>query len=605
MKRLLLFLLLILSVTLKPTKAQYYSDRPLEMNFEQTDFFFDPTFVNPYGTKYFSSASVLMFDQPLVDIQRNPANLSRFHRDTLPSNFFYLDMRNSREIVSNYWGGIIPCYDGYRPNYWYYYTSNRKEVTPLMSVAYLSRLPILNKSITLGITYQVITQGEGYYAIPYDIYRNMAGRDVYGVAYEGTQGYDIVDRFSGSDEMYHEGHSVNFFLAWELSDVLALGLKTSTFVFDREGSFGTSNLWTQQINYQSFWKMHEKRTQDYNHWDYSIGLNYKSNKNRVGIYTGILMGTVRQLMTRDDESMSKYGEEGTTNWSDYQSWYLSDQEWDHKGTNIYAGLQWEREIRDDLRFRFLYQFSTTKQDLILNSTIESESENEYTYSSTSYLYESESYGLVHDFRVGTGNRVITANNLSSALTCSISPKQKLRVGAIYGYRTQFTQTNERVDAFSESYYYSHWESDTDFSTWENYQKAIEEKTIKWKFDSRLRSIHIPVIYEYDINNRLNILFGINRTMNFWLIENSTLILYDYRERVNNDVTLIEHMTGESITEPRERFSIVNTNILVGIILSPSKMFSIQLLVSPGFEKSSLVNEYHSGVQVWLSMSLRL
>jgi hypothetical protein len=514
-------------------------------------------------------------------------------------------MRNSREIVSNYWGGIIPCYDGYRPNYWYYYTSNRKEVTPLMSVAYLSRLPILNKSITLGITYQVITQGEGYYAIPYDIYRNMAGRDVYGVAYEGTQGYDIVDRFSGSDEMYHEGHSVNFFLAWELSDVLALGLKTSTFVFDREGSFGTSNLWTQQINYQSFWKMHEKRTQDYNHWDYSIGLNYKSNKNRVGIYTGILMGTVRQLMTRDDESMSKYGEEGTTNWSDYQSWYLSDQEWDHKGTNIYAGLQWEREIRDDLRFRFLYQFSTTKQDLILNSTIESESENEYTYSSTSYLYESESYGLVHDFRVGTGNRVITANNLSSALTCSISPKQKLRVGAIYGYRTQFTQTNERVDAFSESYYYSHWESDTDFSTWENYQKAIEEKTIKWKFDSRLRSIHIPVIYEYDINNRLNILFGINRTMNFWLIENSTLILYDYRERVNNDVTLIEHMTGESITEPRERFSIVNTNILVGIILSPSKMFSIQLLVSPGFEKSSLVNEYHSGVQVWLSMSLRL
>jgi hypothetical protein len=65
------------------------------------------------------------------------------------------------------------------------------------------------------------------------------------------------------------------------------------------------------------------------------------------------------------------------------------------------------------------------------------------------------------------------------------------------------------------------------------------------------------------------------------------------------------MTGERITEPRERFSIVNTSILGGVTLYPSKMFGIQLIVSPGFEKSSLVNEYRKGVQVWLSMNLRL
>jgi len=598
------FLILITAIPVI-AQAQYYSDRPLEMNFEQTDFFFSPSFVNPYGVKYFSSASVLTFDQPLVDIQRNPANLSRFHRDTLPSNYFYLDMRNSREIVTNNWGGFYPCYYGYRPNYWYYNTSNRKEITPLISIAYLSRLPFLKKSISIGATYQVITQGEEYYFIPYDIYRNMAGMDINGFAYEGTQGYDIVDRFSGSDEMYHEGHSVNLFLAWDLSEVLVLGLKTSMFVFDREGSFGTNNMWTQQINYQSYWKMLESRTQSYKHWDYSLGLNYTTKKSRVGIHAGLLTGSVRQLMGRDDESMSKYGEQGTTNWSDYQNWYLSDQDWDHKGANIYAGLIWEREIREDLNFRFMYQFSLGKQDLVLNSTIESESENEYYYSSNSYLYESEGYGIMHDFRDGTGNREVIANNISSAFTWSISDKQKIKIGAIYGYRTQLTETSESVDAFSESYYYYHSESDTYNSTYENYQKTIEEKTINWKYDTRLRSIQIPVIYEHDINDRFNILLGVNRTMNFWLIENSTLILYDYRERTYNNETLIEHMTGERITEPRERFSIVNTSILGGVTLYPSKMFGIQLIVSPGFEKSSLVNEYRKGVQVWLSMNLRL
>jgi len=62
-------------------QAQYRSDRPLEMSFEQSEFFFSPSFLNPLGAEHFQRASVLTSDDPLNALERNPANLSDFDRD--------------------------------------------------------------------------------------------------------------------------------------------------------------------------------------------------------------------------------------------------------------------------------------------------------------------------------------------------------------------------------------------------------------------------------------------------------------------------------------------------------------------------------------------
>jgi hypothetical protein len=178
------------------------------------------------------------------------------------------------------------------------------------------------------------------------------------------------------------------------------------------------------------------------------------------------------------------------------------------------------------------------------------------------------------------------------------------MGAIVGVRQQNTETSERADAFSESYSKSHYEYYSNIQNYEYYNKTIEDKTINWEFTSRLRSLQVPVIYEYTINNKFEMLLGINRIMNFWKIENTSLILYDYRERVNNDQILIEEMTGERITEPKERLSIITTSVLGGITFSPSKFFSVRFLASPGFEKNSLLDEKQVGMQFWISMSFR-
>ena len=210
MKRLIL--LGIVTLLWVNGNAQYYGDRPLEMTFEQSEFFFSPLYVNPYGTHNFGKSSVLAMEHPLLNLQRNPSNVSNFKVDSVSPNYFYVDFRNSLTVSDGGYAGIYPLVYDYAPRYNYYYSSKRNEVSPLLSLAYLTQLPVLNNTISLGATYQVITQGERYYAIPYDIYRSNAGKTYDGYSYANTEEYTINDRFSGADEMYHEGHSVNLFL---------------------------------------------------------------------------------------------------------------------------------------------------------------------------------------------------------------------------------------------------------------------------------------------------------------------------------------------------------------------------------------------------------
>jgi hypothetical protein len=217
---------------------------------------------------------------------------------------------------------------------------------------------------------------------------------------------------------------------------------------------------------------------------------------------------------------------------------------------FYSGLQWNKMLKQDLHLRLMYNFSRLTQDLGLGSSIESESENEYYSESSDYLYESGGYSNMFDDRSGHGDRTISNHTIQSALNWQV--------------------VNEH--------------------THEYYRLTEEDKTINWEFRSRLRSLQIPVMYQYDINPRFDLLVGINRTMNFWKIENTTLVLYDYRRRVENDEILIETMTGERISEPDERISATNTNFLVGITFSPVSDISVQFLASPGIEDHSLVDE---------------
>lgn len=599
----LLSLASLLSMPIHAT-GQYYSDRPLEMSFEQSDLFFTPSFINPLGAGQFNNAMLLTSDHPLSELQRNPALTGNMPEDSAAGNFLYVDFGGNHNIERQSYYGIFPRYP--MPGYWHHHSPVRPELTPLFSAAYIASPEALNNNLHIGLTYQLITQGERYYAIPYDIYKNVAGRSLDGSTYAGMESYSIEDRYSGADEMYHEGHAINGFASWQFSDAFRLGFKASRFVFERDGSMGSNNVWSQQIEYRSHWKVSELRRQDYGHWDFSLGMVYVRGRDNLGIQGGLLRGTASQQMNRDDDSKSLYGQPGQSQYSNYQSWYVSDQSWEHKGNTLYGNFLWSRQVHEGLDFRFLYAISSLKTDIALGSAIESESENAYYYTwNTNHLNESSGFSKMHDFRHGAGERSLTVHRAGAALSWQLSPGQKLSFAAVFGSRLQNTKTREEVDAFSEMENRWRYVQQNGERVYESYNKVVEDKTINWEYDTRLRSIQIPLIYEFLAGERFDVMAGISRTMNFWRTENETLILYDYRERVTLQETKIEHMTGERIVEPRERLSVVNTSLIGGVAFSPAPAFRIQLIISPGMEKNSLRDEYNGHVNVLLGMGLKL
>ena len=121
-----LAILLILGIPL--ANAQYWGERVLEKSFEHSGFFFRPSFVNPYGIGGFGSVAPGLIDEPLLNLQVNPAFLAA---DSIDSQYAYINFRSTQEIQERdtY---FYPCYDALAGSrslhiyYPHYYAESRK-----------------------------------------------------------------------------------------------------------------------------------------------------------------------------------------------------------------------------------------------------------------------------------------------------------------------------------------------------------------------------------------------------------------------------------------------------------------------------------------------
>ena len=162
--KLLISLCLLLALSTMSLHAQYYGERVLEKSFEQTEFFFTPTPLTPYGIGGFRSVSPTIFEDPLSRLAVNPAF---FSIDTLKDHYAYLDFRSVSEIrsMSNPYYYPMASYRvavdlAFAPYPRYYYDT-RKELQPVFSGAYLTRpLPSLLPRFYAGVTYQALFQDD-------------------------------------------------------------------------------------------------------------------------------------------------------------------------------------------------------------------------------------------------------------------------------------------------------------------------------------------------------------------------------------------------------------------------------------------------------------
>jgi hypothetical protein len=594
--RTLLFLLLILPLELH---AQYYGERVLEKGFEQTDFFFTPSYLIPYGLGSFKTTSPGLINDPLLNVIINPARLGL---DTLVENYIYADFRSARNTAKN-GNTYYPMWStmDYRASsdLYYYprlYLQTRRELEPLFSGAYIGRpLPETSPDFVIGLTYQYTLQDEKYYNVPQDIYRAVVGYDYSGTRSAASDAIPIVDKYSGKDNMNHAGHFISAFVRYTLPVNMDVGLKVSRAIFTRAGAFGSSNLWesSQYSSSSSFWSNMEIRDQGYSHWDIAGGVDYHLNaRSTIGVTVGHLWGDATQALTRNDSSYYNYSS------TSYASYYNrsgnTSQGWTHNGRATYFGIDFTSNTSATNTLTLSYRREQSTVDLGLSSAILDTSYSTYTYDDAGKPYTSYSHSYLSDMRNGSGSHDVTKDRLMASFQWKIDPKLTVSLGAQVEWYSLQTTTSEGVLVGSRSAYWS------TKGTYDYHYAQDESKTLFWTFTTKRSSFHVPVFVTIQATSAVQVLLGLNRTMAQWKIDDVTLAIFRYRNTLTGSGLKREENFGERSTAPTEEVSDVRTTFLAGLTLAPSEKFQFRVLAVPNFADSYDGPEL-SQIQFWVGI----
>lgn len=578
--------------------AQYWGERVLEKGFEQTDFFFVPGNLIPYGIGSFKSTTPGLLDDPLLNLAINPA---RLNIDSVHDNYLYADFRNARIIQDQSPGYVLPWMTygatdaAIRPYPWVY-LNTRKELEPVFSGAYLGRpLPASVPGLMVGTSYQLILQDSKYYSVPQDIYRSVVGADFAGTSAAAAGAIPVVDRFSGQDNMQQQGHSLSVFGSYELASLGAVGLKAGRVIFDRSGAFGSSNLWgyPSQSSGTSLWSNLESRDQDYGHWELTGGAEFRLNEQTLlGVTVGSLWGDATQNLHRNDSSYYDYGSGAD------RSYYLrsgsSQETWRHDGRSLLLGGDIVSHLSPKNTLRLVYQHQRTTVDIGVNAGIIDTSFSTYSYLAPDPV-TSTSHSILSDLRGGSGERTTTGNRLLAAMQWTIDERLDLTFGVQVDWQKTETSTSEIVLARMQSSYQS-----TQGYTY--LYGNDESKDLLWTFTAERSSFRIPIMLTIRTSEVFDILLGLNRTMTHSTIDDVTLALFRYRQVNDNGAVTRKENFGERYTTPTEKVSDVQTTFLFGLTATPRRQFQVRFLVVPNFRDTFDGSEL-SELQWWIGVTL--
>ena len=384
---------------------------------------------------------------------------------------------------------------------------------------------------------------------------------------------------------------------------MKFGAKLGRTSFNREGSFGSQNLWDGYYNpnYTSNWGNAESRDQQYRDWDLSAGIQYRFGEgNEAGLMLGHLWGNAVQGVIKTDTSFYGHGTPGSgTDWSYYTRSGFTDQSWDHDGGTTYGSLQLNRVISPTVTMNLSYGFHSQNVDIGLFSSISDTSYNSYFYRYNDTLsYRSEGFSRLVDARQGGGSKIANAHRFAASVHWRPDNAMSLTVGLQLELQSSETNTDEGVSSRRQSQHTNTYSQ----GTYNWFERTVEEKHLLWTFTTEVTTLRIPVVLQWQATKWLDAMIGISRSMASWDIKDVTLAVINLRERQSSNGNEFKENFGERYTMPRERVSDVSTAALFGLTARPSDLFNIRLLVTPNivddFEGSHIQD-----LRWWLSFQL--
>jgi hypothetical protein len=600
MARRLSFLLVLVPFVASHAAGQYWGERVLEKSFEQTAFFFTPSYLNPFGIGPFARTTPGLRSDPLLDFIVNPARLGL---DSLSATYLYTDFRSAQEVQDRSYYTLpwaspasTQVMDmSYVP---YYLLQSRKVLEPVFSGAVIARpAPRALHGLVAGLTYQLVLQDDRYYSIPQDVYRSTLGYDYTGSPAAAESSLPTIDRYSGEDNISQTGHFTTAFLRYAAPFGLDLGGKVSRVTFDREGAYGSSNLW-EYSPYgagTSLWSNLEVRAQSYGHWDIGGGAQYNLEGNlTVGASFGYLWGDVTQTLLRDDSTYYDYAYTGGS------SFYFRSGDngntWRHDGQATYGGLDLTFRPEPSLIVTLLYHRKRSTEDIGVSAAIRDTSYSRYAWTNSGVPTTSYSESYLNDGRSGGGTRDVDLDRVMGSLQWAINPSVRLSIGAIVEWQSSHTQTTEAVLLDSRSRY---WSTD---GTWDSRYGLEESKDLDWAFTARRTDFSIPVFIDIKASEVVGFLLGLNRTMSQWEADDVTLARFRYRVTTTNEGTARKENFGERYTAPTERVTDVETTFLAGVEVHVARAFGVRLLAVPTYLETYEGNEFQ-GLQWWIGLTL--
>ena len=603
LKIVLLFILFVLS---PPLKAQYWGERVMEKGFEQTDFFFVPSNLLPYGIGSFKNTTPGLLDDPLQNLAVHPAHM---RLDSVRYGYLYTDFRSARTIVDQSPNYYVMPWNSYsrvsvdiasRSSYYpWVYLNTRRELEPVFSGAYIFLpFPVMLPNLILGGTYQLMLQDDKYYNVPQDIYRSVIGMDYAGNRMIAESSLPIVDKYSGDDKMNQKGHFMSAFGRYEISSLGSLGMKVGRVFFDRYGIIGSSNLWggyQTPGNGTSSWSNSESWSQNYDHWELTAGVEYFLNeKTTIGATAGWLWGNAIQKMYHNESSYSNYPS------SSYSNYYLSSgntqQDWRHDGSTRLIGFDVTSRFTAKHTLRLLYQRQRSTVDIGVGTNIidTSYSTSSYTYLDT--LRTSISNYFLRDQRAGSGQQSTTNDRVLASLQWQIDERISLVFGVQFDWQSIEMNTSENVLARMASMYQYSYDN-------YNYNYGSDQsKDLLWAFNVQKSNFQIPVFLTIQASDVISVILGLNRSMMHSQVSDATLALFRYRQSSSNGTITREENFGERYTIPTEEVSDVRTTFLAGVTAAPSSSFRVRLLVVPNFRDTYEGSKFES-LQWWISMNI--
>jgi hypothetical protein len=432
------------------------------------------------------------------------------------------------------------------------------------------------------VSYELIHhQGTFYEYVPFWYY---GGYDAFGTRAEASRNFPEIDpniKQDGLDEKTETAHLLDATLSLKLAKFLAVGAKVSRVQTDVSGDYVRLNNYEQQYEYRyrSSYLNAKNTGASIRQNEFSGGvLVTLSDTRQIGAFVGRIEGDHKQSANDQDSSFYQYGD--ITRADYFGLWrysHVSESHWRHDGATKYAGVHGDLPMKNDVAFRFRFEYQKSTVDLANGDAVADTSYGHYRFRNypDSVRYNSISSSRFTDDRIGEGDETTTRKSGAIGLVVPMYKNSEFTIGVFAESEESKTLMYEDAQVRRAS----HQHTETPWSPIGS-QIGIEDKTLRLDKRSTTQRLALPIAMSFYLGRGFTAHFGAIKK--YVRVEADEVIDIWYR----TDSTVVIRLDGITTKNPPQRIdryraaparrSETSTNFRAGLTFEPVRRVRVDV-----------------------------